>query len=99
MLFFRRVVGGIIEHAVHRQAIVDIDRSLLAEYGAVHIKDRYAVCGFNVTPACFIRGILYKIHEFFQRCAVRIPGREDLCVINVSARIRVARIGAALRLI
>ena len=65
-LFFRRLVGRIIQHAVHGQAIVDIDRCFLTEDSAVHIEGGDTVCRLQIVRTRFICHAGNEIHQFGQ---------------------------------
>ena len=62
------LVRGIVEHTVKKHHIVDVDGSLLAKYGAVHVERRDAVCGLKVARA--------------RRGAVLVPRGEGCCDVE-----------------
>ena len=74
LLFLARAVRRIIEHTVHCQAVVKIDRCLLAEDGTIHVKGRYAVSRIKILRTGLICDSLNKLYKLVQRRTVRIPG-------------------------
>ena len=82
-LFLRGLECGIVQHAIHGQAVIDVDGRFLADDGAVHVEGGDAVRRIKIIGAGGIGACGHKGNQFPEGRAVRIPGREQGCVIDV----------------